>query len=75
LDYYFIYEGVLSMPIYEYTCKQCGKEFERVVLSGNEKGITCPECKSKDVKKNMSASTFMGASIGSCATPFPNGPS
>jgi len=75
LDYYFIYEGVLSMPIYEYTCKQCGKEFERVVLSGNEKGITCPECKSKDVKKNMSASSFMGASIGSCATPFPNGPS
>jgi len=65
LDYYFIYEGVLFMPIYEYTCKKCGKEFERVVLSGNEKGITCPECKSKDVKKNMSASTFMCASIGS----------
>ncbi|NWH05252.1 FmdB family zinc ribbon protein [Desulfobacter latus] len=63
------------MPIFEYTCKKCGKEFERVVLAGDEKGITCPECKSKDVKKNMSASTFMGAGIGSCATSFPKGPS
>ncbi|WP_394713365.1 zinc ribbon domain-containing protein [Desulfogranum marinum] len=63
------------MPILEYTCKQCGKEFERVVLSGKEKGITCPACKSKDIKKNMSASSFMGASIGTCATSFPKGPS
>ncbi len=63
------------MPIFEYTCKQCGKEFERVVFSGEEKGIICPECKSKDVKKNMSASTFMCTSMGSCATSFPNGPS
>ena len=39
------------MPIFEYTCKQCKKEFERVVFSGEEKGIVCPECKSKDVKK------------------------
>ena len=75
LDDYFIYKGVLSMPIFEYTCKKCGKEFERVVFSGDEKDITCPECKSKDVKKNMSASTFMGAGIGSCATSFPKGPS
>ncbi len=76
LNNHFIHEGILSMPIFEYTCKQCGKEFERVVFSGEEeKKITCPECKSKDVKKNMSASTFMGSSIGTCATSFPKGPS
>lgn len=63
------------MPIFEYTCKQCETEFERVVFSGEEKGVSCPECKSKDVIKNMSASSFMGSSIGTCATTFPKGAS
>lgn len=63
------------MPIFEYTCKQCGKEFERVFFSGDEGSVVCPECKSKDVKKNMSASSFMGNSIGTCATDFPKGAS
>ncbi|MDD9304753.1 MAG: zinc ribbon domain-containing protein [Desulfobacter sp.] len=59
------------MPIFEYTCKQCEKEFERVVFSGDEKGIFCPKCKSKDIVKNMSASSFMGSSIGKCASNAP----
>jgi putative FmdB family regulatory protein len=63
------------MPIFEYTCKHCGKDFERVVFSGEEKGVTCPECKNQDVKKNMSASSFMGSSIGTCSTDFPRGAS
>ena len=63
------------MPIFEYTYEQCGKEFERVVFSGEKEGISCPECKSHDVKKNMSASIFMGSGIGTCATSFPQGPS
>jgi putative FmdB family regulatory protein len=63
------------MPIFEYTCQQCGKEFERVVFAGEEKSASCPECKGQDVKKNMSATSFMGSSIGNCAATFPKGPS
>lgn len=63
------------MPIFEYRCKQCEQDFERLVFSGEEKGVSCPKCKSKDVTKKMSASSFMSSSIGKCATSFPKGPS
>jgi len=63
------------MPIFEYTCKQCAKEFERVVFSGDEENVFCPKCKSKEVIKHMSTSSFMGSSIGTCATTFPKGAS
>ncbi len=57
------------MPIFEYKCNQCKKEFEKLVFSGEDKDIFCPECKSKDVGKKMSASSFMGSSsLGTCAT-------
>ncbi|MCF6248166.1 MAG: zinc ribbon domain-containing protein [Desulfobacula sp.] len=61
------------MPIFEYKCNQCEKDFERLVFSGEEKNITCPGCKSQDVIKKMSASSFMGSSIGKCATSSPKG--
>jgi putative FmdB family regulatory protein len=41
------------MPIFEYECNQCKKEFEKLVFAGEDKNISCPECKSVDVvKKN-----------------------
>ena len=63
------------MPIFEYTCEHCGKNFERVVFSGEENGVVCPDCMSRDVKKNMSATSFMGSSIGTCSIDFPKGAS
>ena len=56
------------MPIFEYKCTQCKKDFEKLVFAGEEDKVFCPECKSKDVKKRMSVSSFMGSSIGTCAT-------
>ncbi|MDA3789601.1 MAG: zinc ribbon domain-containing protein [Desulfobacula sp.] len=57
------------MPIFEYQCNQCKKEFEKLVFTGEDKNISCPECKSKDVGKKMSVSSFMGSnSLGKCAT-------
>ena len=61
------------MPIFEYKCNHREKDFERLVFSGDEKDISCPECQSKDVVKKMSASSFMGNSIGKCATSSPKG--
>ena len=45
------------MPIYEYRCNQCQKEFEKLVFNTSEK-IACPKCKSKKVNRVMSAFAF-----------------
>jgi putative FmdB family regulatory protein len=40
------------MPIYEYKCNICGKEFEQFVTKSEE--ARCEHCKSKDLKKLLS---------------------
>ncbi len=45
------------MPIYEYHCEKCRHDFEELVISSSEE-ITCPKCKSGQVRKQMSASSF-----------------
>ena len=45
------------MPIYEYRCKKCRKEFECLVLGGSS-DVCCPECKGKKVERLMSAASF-----------------
>lgn len=43
------------MPIFEYTCSDCGKEFKKLVLSSaGENEIRCPDCNSKNIKKEIS---------------------
>ncbi len=46
------------MPVYEYTCKDCGKEFT-VFLTIKEfevnPKIKCPHCESDHVEKKLSA--------------------
>jgi putative FmdB family regulatory protein len=41
------------MPIFEYKCKKCGKEFEELVRNSEEK-VCCPKCESPKVNKKMS---------------------
>ena len=60
------------MPIYEYRCEKCKNEFEKLILAGEDKDISCPDCKSGDVSKKMSVTSFMGgSSLGSCSTGAP----
>ena len=40
------------VPIYEYTCKKCGDDFELLVNSDTE--IACSGCGSSDVSKKLS---------------------
>ncbi|OGQ98502.1 MAG: FmdB family transcriptional regulator [Deltaproteobacteria bacterium RIFOXYD12_FULL_57_12] len=40
------------MPLYDYVCRACGKEFELLVLGGETPA--CPACQSKDLAKQMS---------------------
>jgi len=44
------------MPIYEYHCDKCNKDFESLVFGSEQP--ECPMCKGKNVKKLMSASSF-----------------
>ncbi|HOO47009.1 MAG TPA: zinc ribbon domain-containing protein [Deltaproteobacteria bacterium] len=61
------------MPIYEYQCKNCGKEFEKLVPMSSDKNPECPQCSSTDVKKKISKTASnlcgcSGCSSSSCST-------
>ena len=45
------------MPIFEYKCADCGAEFEELVFNRDE-CPPCPECKSANTDKLMSACKF-----------------
>ncbi len=57
------------MPIYEYECKTCETVFEKLLLKGDPSdGMDCPQCGSKNVKKLLSAGSFLtGNGLGACA--------
>lgn len=45
------------MPIYEYLCQKCDHTFS-IVMTISEletKKIICPECKSKEIKRQISS--------------------
>ena len=45
------------MPIYEYRCNACNKEFECIVIGGDD-AVTCPECSGTEVERMLSACSF-----------------
>ena len=62
------------MPIFEYACKGCGKEFE-ALTQGNARTV-CPICAGTELKKKMSTFAVSGngavfsdrESMGPCGT-------
>lgn len=48
------------MPIYEFTCQRCGKEFERLVFASDHEAIACPECGSEETRKHLSVFASCG---------------
>ena len=67
------------MPIYEYGCNACGREFETLVRSGTTPD--CPDCHSTDLAKKLAVFATaarggdpapMAAGCGSCG--HPDGP-
>ena len=57
------------MPIYEYTCGGCGKDFE-LLVSGPKAKAACPHCGSRKLTRRLS--TF-AAHKGSSALPCSSG--
>ncbi|HNY66898.1 MAG TPA: zinc ribbon domain-containing protein [Deltaproteobacteria bacterium] len=55
------------MPIYEYQCRDCGEEFEKLVpMSAREPD--CPRCGKGNVKKKISRVASGKSGCGSCAS-------
>ena len=54
------------MPLYEFTCKKCGHQFEELLtLSEMEAGkLKCPACQSKRVERGFSSFATGGATGG-----------
>lgn len=42
------------MPIFEYECKQCGHQFEFLVLPNRPSNVKCPSCQSKSLTQLIS---------------------
>ncbi|HUU39757.1 MAG TPA: zinc ribbon domain-containing protein [Desulfatiglandales bacterium] len=43
------------MPIYEYQCELCGREFQYLIVKkGDEDNLHCPECKGTSLKRLVS---------------------
>jgi putative FmdB family regulatory protein len=42
------------MPVYDFTCRACGHEFEQIVLPGRGPAA-CPECQSQDLERMLSS--------------------
>ena len=55
------------MPIYEYICDDCGKQYEQIVLSRKQK-VACPSCASGKHTLQLSVFSAHGRSTGNGAT-------
>ncbi|HEX7054948.1 MAG TPA: zinc ribbon domain-containing protein [Burkholderiales bacterium] len=66
------------MPIYEYSCRACGHEFETLVRAAETP--SCAKCESADLEKKLSVFSAQGGApeapaVGPCSTcGHPGGP-
>ena len=52
------------MPIFEYICQDCGRDFERIVPR-YDSPADCPHCNSEKVEKQLSVFAVSGGSSSS----------
>jgi putative FmdB family regulatory protein len=62
-------ERYLAMPLYEFTCCDCEKDFELLVRSSKWEGTPCPHCGSKKLSKKLSV---FAASVASSTSAVPS---
>ncbi len=47
------------MPLYEYRCKACGEEFDKIVSSKTlDSEIVCPSCGQRKAERRLSLFSF-----------------
>lgn len=60
------------MPIFEYECRDCGREFEAFVTA--ERQPSCPACQGVNLAKHLSSPGMVGAGNGKAASMPSTGP-
>jgi putative FmdB family regulatory protein len=56
------------MPIYEYACTPCGKQFEELIVRrSDEADVKCPACGSREIGRQMSRPAAARVSGGGAA--------
>jgi putative FmdB family regulatory protein len=55
------------MPIFEYVCKDCGREFEKIVPR-YDSHVDCAHCSGGNVEKQLSVFAVVGGSSSSEAS-------
>jgi len=58
------------MPIYEYECNACGKHSEILQKINDQPATECPKCKTKALKRLVSAAQFHLKGTGWYVTDF-----
>jgi len=59
------------MPIFEYRCRECGTQFEKILLSAAEP-VECERCQSSDLERLLSVFAVAGpATANAAAEPGP----
>lgn len=61
------------MPIYEYECKHCGHELEKLQKISDAPLTDCPSCERAELKKKISAAGFRLKGSGWYETDFKSG--
>ncbi len=61
------------MPLYEYRCHSCSKQFEFLVR-GDERPAECPSCRGHEFERVMSTFAAHAGGRRSSASPLPSGP-
>ena len=57
------------MPLYEYICRDCGEDFDKIVrFSEADLMPECPACGDENTQKKISAGAVIGLSSGSSRT-------
>ncbi|MGI6639279.1 MAG: FmdB family zinc ribbon protein [Desulfobulbus sp.] len=62
------------MPLYEYHCRSCDKDFEQLTTSAaSQQIVACPHCGSTEVRKQISASSHRSSPAQTGPTCQPRG--
>ena len=63
------------MPIYEYLCQLCGKEFQYLIAKReDEENLRCPGCKGRNLKKLVSRVAYHASEQDRLGAYDPNSP-
>jgi putative FmdB family regulatory protein len=60
------------MPIYEYVCTRCEKEFEKLLWRSDDP-VECPACGAPEVKRRLSSFSVARKSPSAPCGEFPSG--